>query len=720
MENSVDRASPFRSTFAKSIAIPSLSVLILLPLFCVLFPGEATAVLGSIQSWFYKNMSWAYVFLVTFFVVFLVIVAIGKTGTIRLGADNSEPQFSFFSWIAMLFAAGLGIGLMYFGVAEPMAHYVNPAISAAVNPAKEAQLQTFFHWGIHAWAVYASLGLILAYFSFRYKLPLSIRSGLFPILKQRIHGPIGAAADVFALCCTFFGIITSLGFGVMQLCAGLNYLHIIQRADFPVQMAIIAAVTGLALISCLSGVNKGVKILSETNLVLAALLMLFCLALGPSLHIINAFSEGLGYYIGKLPELTFNTFAFEPSGRGWFTDWTIMYWAWWISWAPFVGMFIARISRGRTIREFICGVLLIPSLFIFLWMTVFGNGAIWLDQHTLGGALSALAGSPDILLFKFFEQFPGSTILCAIALIVICIFFVTSADSGILVINSIACANRPNSPKWQYLFWGGLIIAITGILMNSGGLKALQTMTLITALPFGCLMVMLCLCLWHAVQLDLKFQNTKLPYGSFAWDGSKWRDHLDQIVTFANKKDIRDFMKLTVLPAFEQLRDALAEKNISAEISTDKDRGASIELIIRHDKIHNFVYGVTMEERFLSEYIVDDDNTPQTEDARFFVPITYYVDGRRGNDIEYLDTLEIIADVLREYERFIAITGNKESELLSIDKSALAAQKIPGLEPLQQVANAHPAEAQASPECAPANTSSVSSATPPPENHQKA
>lgn len=335
-----------KSTFTRTVAYPGLLVLFILSLLCAIYPSWTSRTLLNIQSAIYRNFSWVYILLVSLFIIFLMVLAFSKTGNIRLGADNSTPQYSFFSWISMLFAAGMGIGLMYFGVAEPMSHYVHPALPTTVNPAKDAQLATFFHWGIHAWGIFAIMGLILAYFSFRYHLPLSIRSGLYPILGERIKGSIGNIVDTFAFVSTFFGITTSLGFGVIQLNAGLVHLGVFRESSFTFQSLIIIIVSAIAITSAVTGVNKGVKRLSELNLGLAILLMSFILVLGPTTFLLSAFSEGVGYYIQRFADLTFNTFAFESDGRGWFTSWTVMFWAWWISWAPFVGLFIARISKG--------------------------------------------------------------------------------------------------------------------------------------------------------------------------------------------------------------------------------------------------------------------------------------------------------------------------------------------------------------------------------------
>lgn len=667
LTNRIKRKFTFRSTFAKHVAIPGISLLVLLSIFGGIFPDQTGQALNQIQDYIYEHLSWVYMLILTVVIAFLLTVAFSKKGKIRLGADNSKPEYSTFSWIAMLFSAGIGIGLMYFGIGEPMAHYLNPAVADTVDRAKQAQLDTFFHWGIHGWALYAVVGLVIAYFSFRYKLPLTLRSGLYPLLKERINGPWGNVVDTFALCSTFFGIATSLGFGVVQLNSGLVHLGVVPEKSFTIQAILIVALIGMAILSSLSGLNKGVKKLSEINMGLAIVLMLFVLFLGPTIYLLSAYSEGIGYYFNNVIELTFKTFAFEEEGKGWFVDWTIMYWAWWISWSPFVGLFIARISKGRTIREFILGVLLIPTVFIFLWMTVFGNGAIWFDQNVLNGSLSAMSGDLDMMLFGFFEAFPMSTLLSVLAVIMIMIFFVTSADSGILVINGLASKNRKNSPKWQGIFWGGLLITASIILLRSGGLQALQTMTLITALPFGIVILICLIGFWKALYLDEKYHKTKFSYGSRSWSGSEWKEHLNDILSFSNKKDVEQFIKKRVEPAFKELKTALTAKGVETYIERGKRGKLSIELLIPHDNIRNFCYGVKASTQDISDSLKTERNTPDVEHDKVVVPVTYYEDRRAGNDIQYLSKNDIITDVLREYERFLSIVSDESNELIIMD-----------------------------------------------------
>ncbi len=657
----------FKTTFTKSVALPGLIVILLISLYCFIFPQKANELLTVIQTYFSKNLNWVYVLLTTIFILFLIIIALSKLGNIRLGSDDSRPKYSFFSWIAMLFAAGMGIGLMYFGVAETISHYAHPAIEDTALRAKEAQLYTFFHWGIHAWAIYAVMGLVLAYFAYRYKLPLAIRSGLYPLLKDKIYGPVGNVVDTFALCSTFFGIATTLGFGVVQLNAGLKSIGVVPEISFTFQAMIVVVVMAIAVTSALTGVDKGIKRLSELNMYLAGILMIFILLMGPTIYILSTFSEGIGYYISNLPSLTFNTFAYETEAQEWFSGWTILYWAWWISWAPFVGLFIARISKGRTIREYIVAVLLVPSLFNFIWMTVFGSSAVWIDKYVGNGALSQMADNTDILLFRFFEYFPLTSVLNVLAILMIAVFFVTSADSGILVMNSISSGGKRETPKWQNVFWGFLLVILSLALLRSGGLPSLQTMTLISALPFGLIMLLLCYCLWKALQIDHLFHNTKLPYGSMSWDASKWKERLNRILTFSEKKDVRTFLGETVKDAFEELQKELSLNNIESKIILGKNTDLSIELFIKHDKIRNFRYGVVAERQTISEYLIDDDNTPDVEAGKVYIPITYFNDGRKGNDIQYMTKEEVIIDVLREYERFISLISDDKNELLVID-----------------------------------------------------
>lgn len=511
---------------------------------CAAFPGSSGYYLNEAKQWITKSWGWLFILGVSCFVIFLLLLCVSKLGDIRLGDDDEEPEYPFLSWIAMLFAAGMGIGLMYFGVAEPISHYalpLDPNLSQGAR-AETAMLNTFFHWGIHSWAIYGVLGLALAYFGFRYHLPLTVRSGFYPLLKNRLDGALGRIIDITALCCTIFGITTTLGFGALQLGAGLKQIGFISHIDMPQLIVIIIVSISFSILSAISGVGKGVRHLSEINLLLALGLLLFVLLAGPSMMIMSDFTQNLGEYIHNIIPLSFRTFAYDPENEGWFTSWTVVYWAWWIAWAPFVGMFIAKISRGRTIREFVLGVLFVPTLFNLLWMTIFGNSAIWVDLQT-NGSLSAISGETEALLFAFLNHLPLGSVTSFISVVIIALFFVTSADSGIFVINTIASYGKSGFPKWQSIFWGASLALLAIVLLYSGGLGALQAMTMVMALPFLVVMIVLCFCLWDGLLVDNGYFSRGLSVCTSYWTGSLWKERLHSMSRKPDLVNARKFIR---------------------------------------------------------------------------------------------------------------------------------------------------------------------------------
>lgn len=664
------RKNGLRTTLDKKIVIPSLFIILVTVIGCMVSPKQAGIYLSQIKNYIFAEFSWVYILSVSFFLVFLLILSVGRLGDIRLGDEDEKPEFSFFSWVAMLFAAGMGIGLMYFGVAEPILHYSNPLDAEATTAmhGQEAMLNTLFHWGIHAWAVYGIIGLSLAYFGFRYRLPLTIRSGFYPILKTKINGFWGDVIDIVALCATIFGLTTTLGYGALQLNAGLQSVTGYETESFlPIAILIVLAVT-MAVISAISGVGRGIRLLSQGNLMIAGALMLFVLFTGPTVHIMSAFSENTGYYISHLVDLSFRTFAYEPGHKDWFTSWTIVYWAWWISWAPFVGLFIAKISRGRTVREFVLCVLVVPTVFNILWMTIFGNSAIWLDSRH-GGALSALAGQTERMLFQFLQMLPLSTLTSVLALMIIAIFFVTSADSGIFVINSIASYGKTKFPRWQSVMWGTLMAMLAMVLLYSGGLDALQTMTVLMALPFALIMIILSFCLLKGMVIDNSYFSRGLTKDTSYWTGERWQERLENIVDTMDEEKLVRYMDTTVREAFTDIVSELKKYDITAEVRENlKADSPFIELVIRKDKLRNFVYGVAGMEKSISQLVVDDPSFPTVDTPYAVEPICYFSDGRRGYSIKYMRKRELITDVLRQYERYIRMASDVHHSLYLYDK----------------------------------------------------
>lgn len=659
-----DRHISSRSTFNKGIVVPSLIFIIGVCLLSVFLPTVTEDVLGRLKEFIFINLNWVYVWSVTIFVIFLVYLMFSKFGNIKLGSNDSKPAYSFFSWISMLFAAGMGIGLMYFSVAEPMQHYSSDVFAGNhyINRAKNAQLYTFFHWGIHAWAIYGVVGLALSYFAYRYRLPLSLRSCFYPLLKNKINGKWGNAIDVFALCSTFFGITTTLGFGVVQVNAGLQTLGLVSDTSFLNQVIIVTVLTLTSIISATSGVDKGVKLLSNINIITVVIFMLFVLFLGPTVYLIGSFTEGLGNYINNFFNLTFNTHVYDEETLPWFYNWTILYWAWWISWSPYVGLFIAKISKGRTIREFVAAVLIIPTLFNFIWMSVFGNSAMWFDINVAKGALGALADNPDALMFRFLDYLPLSNIVSYLVILIIIIFFVTSADSGIFVMNSIATKNAPRSPKWQLAFWGALLAVLALMLLNTGGLQALQTMTLITALPFSVIMLLFCVSLIKALVIDSRYYERDFSVTTVPWSGEFWKDRLKQIVSFKTKDTVDNFINTTVRSAFDELKKEFADNGIEAKIN-QSEKPFKIEIEIKHDVINNFIYGIKSQLKIVSDYVIEEVNLPDMVDNKTYFPKSYFGDAREGYDVQYFTKNELISDVLKHYERFLEIVSEENNEM---------------------------------------------------------
>ena len=662
-----------RITLVPAVVVPALLVLGALLVFCGFYPQRAEQLFSGAQTWVVGHFDWFYTVAVTLFLAFLVLIAFSRYGDIRLGPDDAVPDFSFISWTAMLFAAGMGIGLMYFGVGEPLQHYLKPPTQTGGTPAaaREAMQVTFFHWGFHAWAIYGTMGLVLAYFGFRYNLPLTLRSGLYPLFKERINGPIGHGVDAFALVGTIAGIATTLGYGALQLAAGLNKVAGWDTSTSAFRIGVIAVVVLLAGISAVSGLDRGVRRLSEFNLTLSFILLGFVMIAGPTVFLFQALSENIGSYLSGLVDMSLRTFAYEPPREdGWFGGWTVLYWAWWISWSPFVGMFIARISRGRTVREFIVGVLLVPTAFNLLWMTAFGNSAIWIDTHEAQGALGQTAANVDALLFRFFEYLPWTQAVSWLAIVLIAVFFVTSADSGAYVVDAIATRGNPRSPVWQRLFWAAVLGVTAAVLLVAGGLKALQALTLGAALPVAAIMVALCWGLWRGMQADRAHSAQELAHATNFWSGQHWRKRLEQIVHQPTREDVLRFMHSVVLPAMRDVAAELDRRGVQAHVQDDTATGegegeaASVRLTIPMAELRDFVYGVRPVRRKLPGFMLTE--VAQDEERRHVVePVTFFADGRQGYDIQYLRGEELIADILRHYERYLSVSADRRTQLLN-------------------------------------------------------
>lgn len=492
--------------FHPEVFLVSGGLILLFVLFTLIFHGPAETVFSEVQNFIAGSLGWFLILSVTFFLIFTIFIAFSKLGNVRLGGENARPEFPTFAWIAMLISAGMGIGLMFWSVAEPIYHFQDPpTMLGTIQPetadaARQALGITFFHWGLHAWGVYALVGLSLAFFAFNWGLPLTIRSVFYPLLGEKIYGWPGNVIDILAVASTLFGLATSLGFGVQQVNAGLNFLFGLGIST-PIQVGLIAIITGFATASVVSGLGNGVRRLSELNMILAAVLMVFVLLVGPTLFVMDSFVQTVGYYIASLPTLSFWTETF--SGTNWQNSWTVFYWGWWVSWSPFVGIFIARVSRGRTVREFILGVLLLPSLLTFLWMSVFGGTALNMELGSLSGVISgAVAEDVSTALFVMLQQLPLTAITSFVGIVLVVVFFVTSSDSGSLVVDSLTSGGKLESPIPQRVFWAVMEGVVAAVLLLGGGLSALQTASITTGLPFAVVLLIMCYSIYKGLTFE--------------------------------------------------------------------------------------------------------------------------------------------------------------------------------------------------------------------------
>nr|WP_228047615.1 BCCT family transporter [Saccharopolyspora sp. HNM0983] len=467
----------------------------------VLAPGTMSDVATDVNSVITTNFGWFYIISATFFLLFVVVLLFTRWGSVRLGPQDSKPEYSNTAWFAMLFTAGMGIGLVYYAVSEPISHYLEPPVGegGTQDAASNAMNYTFFHWGVHPWAIYIVLGMALGYFAFRKGLPMRPASAFYPLIGDRIYGWIGNLVDVLAVFGTLFGLATSLGIGGQQVGAGLETLFGVENTT-TLQLVLILGITAIAIVSLMLGLDKGLRRLALVNLWLAMALMLFVFFFGPSLDLLNSLATNVGHYVQNLPQTSFETFPNDPSGQEWQSAWTLFYWGWWISWSPFVGMFIARVSYGRTIREFVLGGLFAPVGASMVWLTVFGESAMSLLQDDPQNPLAQAAD--ETAMFALLQQMPVSEIVTmlasALAIIVVVLFFATSSDSGSLVVDILTNGGDPN-PKWQQrLFWAvleGLVAAILLVASASSGedaLSALQTAAILVGLPFCVVLLVMC------------------------------------------------------------------------------------------------------------------------------------------------------------------------------------------------------------------------------------
>ena len=504
----VGRLGPFPRV-SRPVFLTSAILILAFIIFGAFFNELAIEVFGQAKAFVSMRFGWFFIMVVNLTLVMSIYLIFSRYGDIRLGHQNESPEYNIVSWIGMLFSAGIGIGLLYWGTAEPLYHFMAPPLGEpeSIAAAKQAMNISFLHYGLHVWAIYGMVALSLAYFHYRRGLPLAIRSTLYPLIGKKIYGPMGHIVDTLAVFGTMFGVVTTLGLGVLQINSGLESLFGIPN-NITVQIILIAFITMLAGLSLLMGLDKGIKRLSDINIFFTIVLLSFVIILGPTQFIFNSFFENIGNYLHQVIPLGLWTESYEGEAN-WQSSWTVFYWAWWISWSPFVGVFVARISRGRTIREFILGVLLIPITILFLWFTAFGGSAVHMELMAAvdpniasPGLVEAVRANTGSAIFKLMESYPLTAALNGLIVVMIVLWFVTSSDSASFVIDMLTSGGDTNPPKIQRLFWAGTEGVIAAVLLAAGGLGALQAASIVSGLPFAVVIVIMMYSLLRGLSRD--------------------------------------------------------------------------------------------------------------------------------------------------------------------------------------------------------------------------
>jgi choline/glycine/proline betaine transport protein len=640
-------------------------------LFAAIWPGTADTVIFGSMAWVAANFGWYYVLTATLVVVFVLLVAFSRVGQTKMGPDHSLPKYNLFTWAAMLFAAGIGVDLMFFGISGPATNLLTPPEGAAGSDeaARMAPLWTIFHYGIPGWAMYALMGMAFGLFAYRYHLPLSIRSALAPIFGKRIHGAVGHTAEIAATIGTIFGISVSLGIGVVFLNYGLSALFAIPNS-IAVQIALMALAVFITIASTVSGVDKGIRRLSELNVILAIILMLWVLVTGNTAQLLNALVQNIGDFFSRFPGMLMNTFAYTDGSAEagypadqWMADWTLFFWAWWIAWAPFVSLFLARISRGRTLRQFVVGVLLIPFSFIVLWVSIFGNAALNVadDEEFLDLAVNL----PESGFFNLLQQYPGATFTIALAVVTGLFFYVTSADSGSLVManmTSKASTRDSDGAPWLRIVWAVITGALTLVMLFIDGVYTLQAATVMVGLPLSILVYLVMFSLWKVLrteQMTLDSRQAALPgvltsrvREAEGGERGSWRQRLHKRMSFASDAQARAFVETTAAPAIEEVAGEL--KKLGADVTCHRGTHPDselpfVDLVVCFPESEDFKY-----QAYPVAYSVPSfaANLSTVRDTYYRIEI-FSIHGSRGKDIMGYSKDQVISDVLDSYDAHI-------------------------------------------------------------------
>ncbi|SDS06550.1 choline BCCT transporter BetT [Microlunatus soli] len=662
--------SAVRQVLNRTVFFGSAGVILAVAALAIIFPAGTEAAIGVVVGWISGVFGWYYIVTAAVILIFVIAVGVSRSGRIKLGPEQSRPEFRLFTWAAMLFAAGIGTDLMFYSVSEPAYQFFKPPSGSGgetLDAARQAVVWTLFHYGIIGWAMYALMGMALAYFTYRRNLPLSIRSVLHPLFGDRVWGRLGDLVDIAAVIGTIFGLATSLGIGVAMLNRGLFVLLKIPEG-IPAQLGLLLLAVLMATLSVVSGVARGVRRLSELNVALSLALMLFILITGKTTFLLNGLVMNVGDYVSGFVGMTLDTYAFE-NPQEWMNTWTLFFWAWWIAWAPFVGLFLARISRGRTIRQFVAGTLSIPFIFVLLWVSVFGNSTM--DRVLRGGPAGKQFGqqamdAPERGIYDLLQQFPLAPVTITLAIITGLLFYVTSADSGALVLSNFTSrlhAAGEDGPNWLRIFWACATGLLTLGMLLAGGLTTLQSATMIMGLPFSFVMYLVMFGLYRALQYEgrkIDSLRVALP-GSLSGrttpvDGAQpsWRQRLARVMSYPTKKQALRYLESVGRPAIGEVGAELTERGAAAtwsEQQIDEIGLPHVDLVVSWDDHPDFSYRLWPEEHRTPSFA---SRLPQHDDSYYRIEVCLD-EGTQGYDITGYSKEQLINDILDQYERHLQL-----------------------------------------------------------------
>ena len=673
-----------------TVLVGSAVFIVAISVWALITPEGAEGIIGTVVGWISAGFGWYYFVVATLILVFVIFIAASRFGDIKLGPQHSTPDFGLFGWGAMFFAAGIGIDLIFFSVAGPAAHYLFPPVGEAetVEAARQAVVWTLFHYGLTGWAMYALMGMVLGYFAFRHGLPLAVRSALYPLIGRRIHGLGGDAVDLAAMVGTVFGIAVSLGIGVLQLNFGLTFMFGVPEG-IAAQVGLVLLAVLVATASAVSGVEKGIQRLSQLNVLLAIALMAYVTGVHGPVFVLESLVMNVGDYLSRLPGMTLDTFAYEQPTE-WLNDWTLFFWAWWIAWAPFVGMFLARISRGRTIRQFIVATLTVPFAFTLLFLSIFGNAALDLIRAGAEEFGAVAAEVPEQGFFLLLDQYPGVTFTAGLAIIVGMLLFITSADSGSLVLANLSSelpTPLSDAAPWLRILWASVIGLLTLAMLLVGGLDALQQVTIIMGLPFSFVLLVVMWGLYRALRAEsfreqaartslASSLSERTPIGPRGGQRS-WRQRLARTMSHPDMPAARRFVDQVTRPAFQEVARELEEQGAKAALSEAVDEEVDLpylELRVPMGAEEDFVYQLRPREAPIPSFAIHTVSGDRTY-YRFEV---YLATGSQGYDVMGYETDQLIADIIDQYERHLEyLRLNRETT----SGAQLPDQASPGSEP---------------------------------------